>query len=63
VYYASFMEATREIPVYTDLHDFAGASDGAFPFGSVTLDANSNLYGTASSGGANDWGVVWKITP
>jgi len=25
-----------------NLHDFTGASDGAFPFGSVILDANGN---------------------
>jgi uncharacterized repeat protein (TIGR03803 family) len=48
---------------YTDLHDFTGGSDGGIPYSSVVLDANGNLYGTASTGGANGDGVVWEITP
>jgi uncharacterized repeat protein (TIGR03803 family) len=47
---------------YTDLHDFMGGSDGAFPISNVALDAAGNLYGTASAGGANGYGVVWEIT-
>jgi len=47
---------------YTSLHDFVG-SDGAFPYGSVSFDAQGNLYGTASRGGAYSHGVIWKITP
>jgi len=38
-------------------------SNGQRPVGSVILDAAGNIYGTASSGGANDDGVVWEITP
>ncbi len=45
-----------------DLHDFSTGS-GSYPYGGVTLDASGNLYGTTSDGGANGWGVVWKITP
>lgn len=48
---------------YTSLHDFTGGSDGGQPYSQVTLDANGNLYGTASIGGANNRGVVWEITP
>jgi uncharacterized repeat protein (TIGR03803 family) len=44
------------------LHDFTGGSDGAEPWGRVTIDANGNLYGTAALGGANNKGVVWEIT-
>jgi len=47
---------------YTTLHDFTG-SDGSDPTGKVLLDANGNLYGTASRGGANGFGTVWEITP
>ncbi len=47
----------------TDLYDFTGGSDGAIPYGSVLMDANGNLYGTASKGGANGYGVIWEITP
>jgi len=48
---------------YTDLYDFFGATDGAYPYGNVTLDGQGDLYGTAYSGGAYGRGVVWEITP
>ena len=48
---------------YTVLHMFTDTGDGALPMGGVTLDANGNLYGTASTGGAYGKGVVWEITP
>jgi hypothetical protein len=48
---------------FTLLHTFTAGSDGGYPAGGVTLDANGNLYGTASLGGAHGWGVVWEITP
>ena len=48
--------------IYTDLHDFTGGGDGANPQGSVTVDANGTLFGTASGGGTG-YGVVWEITP
>ncbi len=47
----------------TDLYDFTGSSDGGVPYGNVLLDANGNLYGTASQGGTNGYGVIWEITP
>ncbi len=46
----------------TDLHDFSFNTEW-FPYGGVTFDANGNLYGTASDGGAYGLGVVWEITP
>jgi len=46
----------------TDLHDFSFKGE-YFPYGAVTLDANGNLYGTVSSGGAYGKGAVWEITP
>ena len=48
---------------YTVLHQFTGSSDGGLPLGGLTLDANGNLYGTASAGGTYNQGVVWEITP
>jgi len=48
---------------FTSLHDFTGGADGAYPLSNVTLDANGNLYGTASGGGSQGNGVVWEITP
>jgi uncharacterized repeat protein (TIGR03803 family) len=52
---------------FTSLHDFTGGSDGSHPLSNVVMDANGNLYGTASEGGTGcngtGCGVVWEITP
>jgi uncharacterized repeat protein (TIGR03803 family) len=47
---------------YTSLHDFTGGSDGAAPRCKLVFDASGNLYGTASSGGNNGYGVVFEIS-
>ncbi len=46
-----------------DLYDFTDGKDGGLPYGSVLVDAEGNLYGTASEGGTDGYGVLWKITP
>jgi uncharacterized repeat protein (TIGR03803 family) len=47
----------------TVLHKFAGyPTDGANPQGSVIADKAGSLYGTTTSGGANNQGVVFKLT-
>jgi uncharacterized repeat protein (TIGR03803 family) len=48
---------------YTTLYDFPGGSNGRYPLCDLILDANGNLYGTTSAGGAYDQGVVFEITP
>ena len=48
----------------TPLYNFTGAGgDGAFPYAGVLRDAQGNLYGTTYSGGANGFGMVFKLTP
>jgi uncharacterized repeat protein (TIGR03803 family) len=37
-------------------------ADGNGP-GSLMMDGQGNLYGTTEFGGANDWGVVFKLVP
>lgn len=50
--------------VYSSLHDFTGSTDGASPISNVTIDPNDgSLYGTASAGGSQGFGVVWMIKP
>ena len=46
---------------YALLHKFTGGEDGGNPAASLILDRDGNLYGTASSGGAFNWGVVFKF--
>jgi len=48
---------------YTDLYDFTGGSDGGYIWAGLVMDANDNLYGAASSGGAYGNGVVFEVTP
>ncbi|WP_050734681.1 choice-of-anchor tandem repeat GloVer-containing protein [Methylobacterium sp. ARG-1] len=40
----------------------SGNATGAYPFSGVTTDAQGNLYGTTSQGGANDTGVVFRVS-
>jgi uncharacterized repeat protein (TIGR03803 family) len=44
------------------LHQSTG-KDGGNPLAAFTFDSSSNLYGTASSGGAYGYGVIFKLTP
>ena len=47
----------------TILYNFNGGTDGGLPMGNVQPDSQSNLYGTASGFGANNYGVLFKLTP
>jgi uncharacterized repeat protein (TIGR03803 family) len=44
------------------IYSFAGP-DGASPYDPPTIDAAGNLYGTASTGGAHNVGVVFELSP
>jgi uncharacterized repeat protein (TIGR03803 family) len=46
------------------LHTFTGGEDGAYPYGGqLILDKAGILYGSTTSGGLHDYGVVYKLTP
>ena len=47
----------------TPLYSFAGGYDGAGPSSRVIFGPDGALYGTASTGGAQGYGLVWEITP
>jgi uncharacterized repeat protein (TIGR03803 family) len=54
---------------FTDLHDFGGTSDGAYPVGGLLITNNNSggnsgtyLFGTTSSGGTNDAGTIFGMT-
>jgi len=47
----------------TDLYDFSNGTDGGLPYGSVAVDPQGNVFGTAVTGGSNNQGVVFEITP
>lgn len=47
---------------FVKLVDFAGASNGAAPLGSLIESANDGyLYGMTSAGGSGDLGVIFKV--
>ncbi|MGB9232941.1 MAG: choice-of-anchor tandem repeat GloVer-containing protein [Terriglobales bacterium] len=46
----------------TVLHSFTGSPDGSSPeSGGLTRDAKGNLYGATKQGGANGYGIVFKV--
>jgi hypothetical protein len=46
----------------TTLHRFLG-SDGAYPDAGLTMDTRGNLYGATFSGGDQDGGVAFELSP
>jgi uncharacterized repeat protein (TIGR03803 family) len=61
--FGNVFKLTRGNWTYTDLCDFANGNDVSNPVSSVAADAQRNLYGTASEGGADNFGVIWQIIP
>jgi uncharacterized repeat protein (TIGR03803 family) len=47
----------------TDLHDFAGGSDGGLLYGGVAVDAQGNVFGVTPIGGDQNQGFVYEIAP
>ncbi|MGD0059351.1 MAG: choice-of-anchor tandem repeat GloVer-containing protein [Verrucomicrobiia bacterium] len=47
----------------TPLWQFTGSYDGGAPEAGLVQGSDSNFYGTTYSGGTNDWGTVFRITP
>lgn len=43
------------------LHHFTGSRDGGLPFAGLTFDRSGALYSTASAGGANGFGVAFRL--
>src|SRR5215471_14256851 len=49
----------------TTLYSFCSwkkCADGAFPYAGLIQASDGNLYGTASKGGASNWGTLYAIT-
>jgi uncharacterized repeat protein (TIGR03803 family) len=45
------------------LHSFTGGANGYSPAARLAFDATGSLYGTTPYGGADNYGVVFKLTP
>jgi uncharacterized repeat protein (TIGR03803 family) len=53
--------ASAQAQTFAPLHQFAGP-DGANPYGSVAIDSQDIVYGTAGTGGRDDFGTLWSLT-
>jgi len=47
----------------TLIYKFTNGPDGAYPQGNLTLDSMGRIYGTATGGGANSSGTVFRLSP
>jgi uncharacterized repeat protein (TIGR03803 family) len=47
----------------TNLYLFTGFNDGGFPYASLVQGNDGNFYGSTTSGGTNQIGTVFSITP
>ncbi len=58
------MVSTVAAQTETLLHSFkSNGKDGTSPCGSLIFDASGNLYGTTTSGGADNDGTVYELSP
>ena len=57
-----FSQATGVVNTLYTFCSVPNCADGSQPRSGVTADSKGNLYGTTWSGGANDNGVVFKLT-
>ncbi len=48
--------------VLKTLHSFTGGSDGSAPAGTLFFFTDGNIYGTTSTGGAQKFGTVFKLS-
>jgi uncharacterized repeat protein (TIGR03803 family) len=58
--------AARGEVIFTNLVSFTGvggACPGGHPYCGLVVGADGNLYGTTSTGGSNDLGTVFQLTP
>jgi uncharacterized repeat protein (TIGR03803 family) len=45
------------------LHSFGRENGGAIPYGGVIFGSDGNLYGNTNTGGANNFGTIYELTP
>ena len=48
---------------YNPLYNFKGGTDGLFSISNLVADKEGNLYGVTLQGGANGYGVAFKVSP
>ncbi|HEX4119960.1 MAG TPA: choice-of-anchor tandem repeat GloVer-containing protein [Verrucomicrobiae bacterium] len=48
---------------FNPIYSFTNGADGGFPYAGLTLGTDGNFYGECITGGSNDSGVLFKMTP
>lgn len=61
--YGVLFEYDPATSTYTKKIDFAGATNGRYPYGSLMLAANGKLYGMTNQGGTSGFGVMFEFDP
>lgn len=63
--YGTIFELTPSGSAWTEtiLQNFQDGDDGAIPYGGLIADKSGNFYGSATEGGANGGGTIFKLTP
>lgn len=59
--YGTVFRLSEDGSTYSVLWSFTGAADGAYPEARLLEASDGFLYGTASGGGTNDYGVVFRL--
>jgi uncharacterized repeat protein (TIGR03803 family) len=59
----TIFEVSTKKNSYNVLFSFTGSATGSNPAGNLILDSAGNLYGTASNGGTEGAGAVFKLSP
>jgi len=59
------LQLSKAGPVYTDIYNFKGGTDGSNPFAVLTVDGHTGvIYGTTEyGGGSHSYGTVFSLTP
>src|SRR5208283_1434913 len=52
---------SAQAQIFKVIHAFSGGGDGGSPWAGLTIDKAGNLYGTASVGGADGDGTVYRL--
>jgi uncharacterized repeat protein (TIGR03803 family) len=53
--------SSAQAQTFTDLYNFTGNPDGAYPYAGLIRDTAGNLYGTTLEGGSSNSGTVFKL--
>src|SRR5581483_9348026 len=59
--FGTLFQLSKGATTFSLLKSFSGGSDGAYPEAALFEASDHLLYGTASGGGSNDYGVVFRV--